>query len=293
MMRPLSFALVSCTALLGLSGCHRKAAPSPGHVAIDLGWKTDEFPLTMKVYELAADQDLKTWTTGTVKTKAFLPLDKEVEDGRVFLRPGGIKRLALVVENPTAETVRFFASPHGVKPEKLSLGFDFRCLCLNHAYTVPAKKTWFRVVEAKLDKDFQLTDEPVSIVHALIAVDKKRASTMQMAAAVVPMPAKQLNVQFENVNDPKTESAFIDIKEELRLCYGSYVTRHPDDLRALRFSVAYTPTKKGRPKDVRVATAGAAVEPQVVTCISKAVGSLKGVGVKTAKQAKHEIIFGS
>ena len=104
-MRWRTLALCTLSALHLGAACETKRSVKarPGHVAVEFGWKTDEFPGTMRVYELDERSSLKPWVTGSVKSAAYLPLGRELELGTLFLRPGAVRRLVLVSENRTKE----------------------------------------------------------------------------------------------------------------------------------------------------------------------------------------------
>ncbi len=161
-----------------------KKKPKAKLATVTLAWDEEDFPASMQVFEAKAGAPPALWTTASVKTRKELPVGAELEDGTFELAPGGVKRLVLVVENKTKGDLYFFAAPHGVEPAKLSLGFDFRCLCMNHAYHAPAGMIWYRVVELRLDPGFPA--KAVEVKHALATVSKARAAEIQNPAVVVP-----------------------------------------------------------------------------------------------------------
>lgn len=183
----LALALVAGATAASADGKAKKPKKKKAKLAeVTLAWDEEEFPATMQVYEPKAGEPPALWTTASVKTRKELPVGEELEDGTFELLPGGVKRLVLVVENKTKADLFFFAAPHGVEPAKLSLGFDFRCLCMNHAYHVPAGAIWYRVVELRLDPGFPA--KAVEVKHALATVSKARAAEIQNPAVVVVPP---------------------------------------------------------------------------------------------------------
>jgi hypothetical protein len=60
------------------------------------------------------------------------------------------------------------------------LGFKFKCLCVNHAFTVPKGEVWYRVVEIRLAPDF--LGDSLSLTHNLIGITKDRVSEFQKSA---------------------------------------------------------------------------------------------------------------
>jgi hypothetical protein len=158
-----------------------------GEIAVRIVFDTKDFPGKIAVHTLR-DPTLRPWVTGNGKTLEELPAGPEIEGGVVDVRPGGIKRLVLVAHNATSKMLHFFAAPHAVEPTRASLGFEFRCLCLNHAYKIPAGAYWYRVIELKLDRAYK-SDQEVVVKHALFAVDDKRAAQMQQPGATIEPPA--------------------------------------------------------------------------------------------------------
>lgn len=163
------------------------AALAAKDVTVKVAWDEGEIKdAKMELFELKADAELPLWTTGAVAKRKELPVGAAIK-GQTFKMPtGGTKKMVLVMENKGKKDLYFFASPHTVEPVKHSLGFDSRCLCLNHAYHAPAGKTWYRVVELRLDPDF--SGKEVEVNHALVAVSKKRAEANQTKGAVVDPP---------------------------------------------------------------------------------------------------------
>lgn len=155
-------------------------------LAVHLKFTGEGFPLNIEVYELKDGSALANWTTGSTAKKKDLPVGSALKNATFTLEPGKKKRLVLVAKNDTKKDVYFFASPHSVTPAKDSLGLDFRCMCLNHAYHAPAGESWYRVIELRAAAD--LAGKEVDITHELVTVSKERAAENQVKGAVVAPP---------------------------------------------------------------------------------------------------------
>jgi len=156
-------------ALLGASAAAAEKAP----VALRVGWDYEGVPAGMSLYELKPG-NWDVWTTSVAPSAAQAPVARQIPGATVFLKPGESRRVALVYANATNKPVSFFAAPHTVSPVQAALGFKFRCLCVNRAYTVPPGGVWYRVVELRLARDF--IGEKLEVVHQLLAVDEKSAA---------------------------------------------------------------------------------------------------------------------
>jgi hypothetical protein len=153
--------------LLGLT-----ADAATRDVAIQLRWDYKDVAGPMKVYSVAAGAKTVLWQTGTVESLAKLPLGPELTEQPIAVTPGRPRRLVLVYANTSAAPVYFFAAPHHTEPEESSLGFKFKCLCVNHAYEVTPGRIWFRIVELRVDPDF--VGSALTVSHTLIGIDEAR-----------------------------------------------------------------------------------------------------------------------
>ena len=150
------------------------AAATPSReVAIRLHWKNKDLPGAMQVYAPAQGAKTVLWKTGTVASPTELPLGEEVTDHAVAVTRGQPKRLILVYANKGDTPLYFFAAPHHAEPEESSLGFKFKCLCVNHAFSVKPGQTWYRVVELRIDPDF--SGDALDVTHTLIGIDEARS----------------------------------------------------------------------------------------------------------------------
>ena len=148
------------------------ADSAPTEVAVRLKWEYRSMAPAMKVYAVAPGAKATLWKTGSVGGLAELPLGEELTDRPVSVTAGGSRRLILVYENRTAAPVYFFAAPHHAEPEESALGFQFKCLCVNHAFDVSPGRFWFRVVELRVAPGFQ--GRELALSHTLIGIDEAR-----------------------------------------------------------------------------------------------------------------------
>ncbi|MDH4227843.1 MAG: hypothetical protein OEV59_08890 [Deltaproteobacteria bacterium] len=156
-------------AALALITAHAALA-GPGKVKINIAWEYKDFPAAIELYELKGKAKL--WDTKSVKNESA-PLGAHIEGSSFTLKPGETKRFVLATKNTTPNDIYFFSGPHTVNPVEHSLGFKFKCLCVNNSFLAKSGETWYRVVEFKLSKDF--VGEEIAITHTIIAIDKERA----------------------------------------------------------------------------------------------------------------------
>lgn len=152
-------------------------------VKIHVTWKYKGFPASVSLYELKGKPVL--WETQSVASLASAPVAQPIADSVLTLTPGQRKRFVLVVQNPGVQPLFFFAAPHTVHPEEDTLGFKFKCLCINHAYTINPKETWYRVVEFRLSRDF--VGNELTISHTIIGIDSQRAHSFAQDAEMPDM----------------------------------------------------------------------------------------------------------
>lgn len=143
-----------------------------GSVRVDIHWKKRGMPLSMEIYEPAVQRPVDLWDTRVVGSLAEAPVSQPISGSSFELAPGSRKMFVLVMKNDTDHPVYFFAAPHHAMPEEYTLGFKFKCLCINHAWEIPPGKTWYRVVELRLASEFR--GDTLSITHTLIGITKER-----------------------------------------------------------------------------------------------------------------------
>lgn len=155
-----------------LTGTALLALERPEPVRIQIDWRYQELPTGMGTYELASGT-WPLWKMGHVTKGDASPLREEIAGGVLRLRPGEKKRFALGYTNTTDQPLYFFAAPHHADPPEFSLGFKFKCLCINHAYKILPGQTWYRIVEFRLAPSYQ--GDHLTITHSLIGMTATRA----------------------------------------------------------------------------------------------------------------------
>jgi len=149
------------------------SALAEGQVKVNMGWEHKDFEGTVELYEVKGRPRL--WETKSVKSMNSAPIGDKIKDSAFMMESGRTKRFALVVRNNTDKPVFFFAAPHVVSPAEHSLGFRFRCLCINHAFHVGPRETWYRIVEFQLSNGF--FGRELTVTHSIIGIDQKRAES--------------------------------------------------------------------------------------------------------------------
>jgi hypothetical protein len=158
--------------LLALSQTFVSAAAQEP-VKVSIQWDYKDFPGEIVLHE--AKQGARLWDTRGVATLGDAPVGKRIENAVLSVTPGQNRRFVLVVHNSGKKPLYFFAAPHAVHPAEHTLGFKFKCLCIDHAFTVAPGASWYRVVELRLAKDF--VGKELTVRHAIIGIDKLRASS--------------------------------------------------------------------------------------------------------------------
>ncbi len=149
-------------------------------VTIKINWEYSNLPLKMEIREPSGSQVLQLWTTGSIPEGKNKPFGKEIFESTIVLRPGQKKQFLLMMKNDSDLPVYFFAAPHQAMPVEHSFGFKFKCLCVNHAFSVPGKESWYRVVEIRLAPDF--LGDTLNITHNLIGITKERMAEFEQSA---------------------------------------------------------------------------------------------------------------
>jgi len=175
-MRHIFVALV--LVLLAGSACAEPA------VKIDIKWLYKDFVSPVNIYEVKGRPLL--WQTNSVANLAAAPVGSPISSASFQLAPGQKKRFVLIVQNNTDKPQHFFAAPHSAKPEEQALGFKFKCLCINHAYSINPRETWYRVVEFRLSPQFE--GDGLAISHTIIGIDSKRAASFSQEHEMSSMP---------------------------------------------------------------------------------------------------------
>ena len=166
-------------AALGLYVFAAAAWAEPITAKID--WQYQNIAPGIHIYELKPGAKAALWQTASVKDAAQLPVGKEIADGQLRFEKGQSKRFVLVYQNPGDKPLYFFATPHHVEPAEYSLGFKFKCLCIDHAYSVGAHETWYRVVELRTSRD--MSGDVISLTHTLVGIDQARMEKFSLKPA--------------------------------------------------------------------------------------------------------------
>lgn len=150
-------------------------------VKITISWEYKNFPKRfsqMKIYEPVSGKPLGLWLTASEKDLSQVPISREIKNSLLNMKRGSSKRFVLVLKNETNKPLFFFAAPHQVQPAEYSLGFKFRCLCINHAFKVGPKETWYRVVQLRVSPHF--VGNSLNIKHSLVSITEKRMKSFSL-----------------------------------------------------------------------------------------------------------------
>jgi hypothetical protein len=165
--------------MLGFIFCKKEVGKpvKADFVKVNITWDNKGLSPTMKLYEPPAQRPFELWQTGNAKTLSEMPISTEIEGAVLYLKPNSKKLFVLVMRNDSAEPVYFFAAPHQVSPAEYSLGFKFKCLCINHAFQIPPGEYWYRVVELRMGENF--VGDSIDIKHALVGITKDRMTEFE------------------------------------------------------------------------------------------------------------------
>ncbi|WP_404820692.1 LIC11469 family lipoprotein adhesin Lsa20 [Leptospira yasudae] len=178
LLLPLLIACVTCKKDgSGATQAENLASDPQRQIQVQILWEKKSFPLEMELYEGASQRPVDLWATGNVKTLSEAPVSEKISGNDLYLKPGSKKRFVLVVKNTSDRDFYFFAAPHSMVPAEASLGFKFKCLCVNHAFYVPAKEIWYRVVELRTGGE--TLGKEMKITHTLVGMDEDRIQLYQ------------------------------------------------------------------------------------------------------------------
>ena len=149
-----------------------------GLIRVRLRWQNHGLDSLMEVFHLPPGNLAKLWEMGTGADEGAMPIGDVMDDSSLDVAPGSNTRFVLVMRNPTDAPLYFFAAPHHVNPVQLSLGFKFKCLCINHAFEIPPGEIWYRVIELRMDEGF--VGNGITIEHALIGLDEARKKEFEL-----------------------------------------------------------------------------------------------------------------
>ncbi|EMJ60831.1 hypothetical protein [Leptospira sp. P2653] len=186
-MKKLIYKILILVLFLYLLGCKKEISDSENlepisfdpnrQIEIRILWEKKNFPLEMELYEGASQRPVELWATGSVGDLSEAPVSSKIEGSELYLKPGSKKRFVLVVKNTTEQDFYFFAAPHSMEPPEVSLGFKFKCLCVNHAFYIPPRETWFRVVELRVGGE--AFGKELKISHTLVGMNEERLRLYQ------------------------------------------------------------------------------------------------------------------
>lgn len=142
-------------------------AESEKEITAHVSWIYKDVPGVIEIYESAYDG--RVWEMGNIKSFDKLPIKQKIKNDAVKIKLGGHKTFVLVYKNETKNKIHFFAAPHSVEPPMYSLGFRFKCLCVNHVFSVKPGWYWYRVVEMTVEKTFR--GQNIDVTHNIIKVD--------------------------------------------------------------------------------------------------------------------------
>lgn len=142
-------------------------------IPIKINWTYNKVSFEMKTYTVK-DNSL-VWATSNVSKLEGSPVLSEIPDSKLFMAPNRRMTFALVAYNPSTKPIYFFAAPHSALPSEHSLGFKFKCLCINHAFKIEPKSYWYRVVEMRLSPSYKGSD--LKITHEIVGIDAATAKT--------------------------------------------------------------------------------------------------------------------
>ncbi|RHX90723.1 hypothetical protein DLM75_10055 [Leptospira stimsonii] len=144
---------------------------------VSILWEKKRFPFEMELFEGASQRPVDLWSTGTVKELSDAPVSVPIPGYDLYLKPGSKKKFVLVVRNKSDRDFYFFAAPHSMEPPESSLGFKFKCLCINHAFYIPPGEIWYRVVELRTGGEAM--GKELKISHTLVGMDEERIRIYQ------------------------------------------------------------------------------------------------------------------
>lgn len=166
------FFFIGLAALFYTAGHPPGAMAAPNSLKIKISWQYEGVPPGIKIYEIKKNAETGLWDTDNVKSLQKTPAGKELKNGEFMITPGKKKEFVLVYHNKKDEAIHFFAAPHHMNPEKNSLGYKFKCLCVNHIFTAEPGHYWYRVVD--LRSTASIEGDTLDISHTLIRVDNER-----------------------------------------------------------------------------------------------------------------------
>lgn len=161
--------------VLVITACEKAAPPQlapPGtDTRVTITWKYQNFPSQVTIHELRPGKKAELWQTGAARDITTTPVGEEISSGVFALQPGKEKNFVLAAVNRTAKPIYFFAAPHHLIPANAGLGFQFKCLCVNHLFEIKPGEIWYRVVRLRITRENRTS--AIEISHDIVGVNKK------------------------------------------------------------------------------------------------------------------------
>lgn len=161
--------------LLIFSACDRGKSVTPqtanGDARVQISWVYRNFPARITIHEIRPGKKAALWDTGSARDITNTPIGEEIPDSVFPIQPGREKNFVLAATNDSAQPLYFFAAPHHLDPAEAGLGFQFKCLCVNHLFEVRPGETWYRVVRLRITRENRTP--AINISHEIVGVDKK------------------------------------------------------------------------------------------------------------------------
>ena len=133
-----------------------------------IDWVTEGLPISVEVQRLQGSIKSRVGETGELTDKIILPPGRLLkEKNLLILNPDEDAYLILIIKNNSNKKLNFGVAPHSTDPGAASLGFSFTCLCNGHVYDVGPKKTWYRILRLKTEKQIQATE--VKLTHVIFS----------------------------------------------------------------------------------------------------------------------------
>ncbi|MBV6492965.1 MAG: hypothetical protein LDLANPLL_00972 [Turneriella sp.] len=173
-MGPLRWLFLFANFLFSLA-CHPKN-PVPlqsenGDTRVKIEWVYKNFPAEITIHELKRGKEAVLWQTGSALDTKDTPIGDEIDQGVFAVQQGKEKYFVLAAKNKTAKPIYFFAAPHHLLPAEAGLGFQFKCLCVNHLFAIKPNETWYRIVRLRLTRENHIAS--ITISHDIVGIDKK------------------------------------------------------------------------------------------------------------------------
>lgn len=112
---------------------------------IDFVYYQEGLPADLEVREPAGDAD-RLFAMESLEAGADVPMGDVIEDGIVFVKPGELKLVELVYNNPTDSLNAFMAIAPSFDPVAAHPFAYARCFCAALRFEAPAGGAWYRTI---------------------------------------------------------------------------------------------------------------------------------------------------